>query len=388
MPASAFLLAFAAAWIHGVSNVFVGRRQEPEAAFAFMLIVGVIAFAPIARLHLGRRRRCDSRTSPRRQPLELGYFAFLAAGYRISEVSLIYPVARGAAPILVLVGAVLVLRHGTTRGAGGGRDRRRRGDRARPRHRLRWRRVPTPTGSCSRSRQARSSPATRSSTSRVCTHAAPIPYIELALIGPAVVYSLAIWRLRGAVAFRREATWGIGLVGVILVRHLHPRPVRAAARAGGERLGGARDERRDRVGARGGDGARARDEDALRRRRARGGRDRARRTHVVRLQVARQRRTRLRAMKSTFAGRSARRRIRYRYQSGPVGGRDEDVVALAARGRAAACCGRRRASGTGSAVRGMSLSSANDIAWSISASSWVAIAVKPPAVSERSIRRA
>ena len=27
MPASAFLLAFAAAWIHGVSNVFVGRRQ-------------------------------------------------------------------------------------------------------------------------------------------------------------------------------------------------------------------------------------------------------------------------------------------------------------------------------------------------------------------------
>ena len=47
-------------------------------------------------------------------------------------------------------------------------------------------------------------------------HAAPIPYIELVLIGPAVLYSLAIWRVRGPVAFRREATWGIGLVGVIL----------------------------------------------------------------------------------------------------------------------------------------------------------------------------
>jgi drug/metabolite transporter (DMT)-like permease len=47
-------------------------------------------------------------------------------------------------------------------------------------------------------------------------HAAPIPYIELVLIGPAVLYSLVIWRVRGPVAFRREATLGVGLVGVIL----------------------------------------------------------------------------------------------------------------------------------------------------------------------------
>ena len=46
MPASAFLLAFAAAWIHGSSNVFLGRRKEPEAAFAVMLVVGVVAFGP------------------------------------------------------------------------------------------------------------------------------------------------------------------------------------------------------------------------------------------------------------------------------------------------------------------------------------------------------
>ena len=73
MPASAFLLAFAAAWIHGISNVFVGRRQEPEAAFAFMLVVGVIAFAPIAVLtwdvdaaaipYIAASRRSSSATS-------------------------------------------------------------------------------------------------------------------------------------------------------------------------------------------------------------------------------------------------------------------------------------------------------------------------------------
>ena len=50
MPASAFLLAFAAAWIHGVGNVIAGHRREPEAAFAVMLVVGVVAFAPVAIL--------------------------------------------------------------------------------------------------------------------------------------------------------------------------------------------------------------------------------------------------------------------------------------------------------------------------------------------------
>ena len=47
-------------------------------------------------------------------------------------------------------------------------------------------------------------------------HAAPIPFIELVLIGPAIVYSVAIWRLRGSVAFRREATPGVALVGIVL----------------------------------------------------------------------------------------------------------------------------------------------------------------------------
>ena len=78
-------------------------------------IVGVIAFAPIAVLTWD----VDAAAIPyiaASAALELGYFAFLAAGYRMSEVSLIYPVARGAAPILVLVGAVLFLHRGTTAG--------------------------------------------------------------------------------------------------------------------------------------------------------------------------------------------------------------------------------------------------------------------------------
>jgi drug/metabolite transporter (DMT)-like permease len=40
--------------------------------------------------------------------LELAYFALLAAAYRRSELSLVYPLARGLAPVFVLAGAVLI----------------------------------------------------------------------------------------------------------------------------------------------------------------------------------------------------------------------------------------------------------------------------------------
>ena len=214
MPASAFLLAFAAAWIHGISNVFVGRRTEPESAFAFMLVVGVIAFAPIAVFTWD----VDASAIPyiaASAALELGYFAFLAAGYRMSDVSLIYPVARGIAPILVLVGAVVVLGHGTSAGQVGGvvavgwESCSSAGS-------ARWRAPPTQTGSSSRSRPGAFIAGYTLVDKQGLHHAAPIPYIELVLIGPAIVYSLAIWRVRGATAFRKEATLGIAIVGVVL----------------------------------------------------------------------------------------------------------------------------------------------------------------------------
>jgi drug/metabolite transporter (DMT)-like permease len=211
MPASAFLLAFAAAWIHGVSNVFVGRRAEPEAAFAFMLVVGVIAFAPVAVLTWD----VDASAIPyiaASAALELGYFAFLAAGYRISDVSLVYPVARGIAPILVLVGAVVVLGHGTSTGqvagviAVGAGIVLVRGIGS----------MADATGFLLAIAAGGFIAGYTLVDKQGLDHAAPIPYIELVLIGPAIVYSLAIWRLRGAAAFKQEATPGIAIVGVVL----------------------------------------------------------------------------------------------------------------------------------------------------------------------------
>ena len=214
MPASAFLLAFAAAFIHGTSNVFVGRRQEPEAAFAFMLVVGVIVFAPIAVLTWDVEAAAIPYIAGS-AALELGYFAFLAAAYRIADVSLVYPVARGIAPILVLLGAVVFLRHGTTAGQVVGIVAVAVGI-------LLVRGV----GQLVRNADRRGFLLALTSGAFIAgytlvdkqglAHAAPIPFIELVLIGPAIMYLIAIWRLRGVRAFRQEATPGIAIVGIVL----------------------------------------------------------------------------------------------------------------------------------------------------------------------------
>jgi drug/metabolite transporter (DMT)-like permease len=214
VPVEAFFLAFAAAWIHGSSNVYVGGRREPEAAYAVMLVVGVVAFAPLALLTW----RVGSGAIPyiaASALLELGYFAFLAAAYRVSAVSLVYPVARGGAPILVLLGAVLFVGRGTSGGQILGVVAIAIGI-------LLVRGVGVAVAAAD----------TRGFVLALVTavfiagytlvdkeglkHAAPIPYIELVLTGPALVYLLAIWRVRGLPALRAETTFRVSGIGVIL----------------------------------------------------------------------------------------------------------------------------------------------------------------------------
>lgn len=214
MPLDAFLLAFAAAWIHGASNVFIGRRREPEAAYAVMLVAGVVVFAPVAALsfHVQASALPYMAASA---ALEFGYFAFLAAAYRISDVSLVYPVARGTAPVLVLLGAVVLL----GRGAGVGQVVG----------------VVTVAAGILLVRAARVAVAaadTRGFLLALVTgvfiagytlvdkeglrHAAPIAYIELVLTCPTLLYTLAIARVRGLDALRRETTVRVCVIGVIL----------------------------------------------------------------------------------------------------------------------------------------------------------------------------
>jgi drug/metabolite transporter (DMT)-like permease len=113
MPASAFAFALAAAGFHALWNLLLARARDVEAAAAVALLTAEIVFAPVAVLVW----RVDAGVWPwlvGSGLFELAYFALLAAAYRRAPLSVVYPVARGGAPVLVLLVSVVVLGHGTS----------------------------------------------------------------------------------------------------------------------------------------------------------------------------------------------------------------------------------------------------------------------------------
>jgi drug/metabolite transporter (DMT)-like permease len=113
VPTSAFLLALAAAFVHALWNLLLARARDPEAASAVALLTTLVVFAPVAVLFW----ELESGAWPyiaASSLLELLYFALLGAAYRRAELSVVYPLARGVAPVLVLVVGVLALGADTT----------------------------------------------------------------------------------------------------------------------------------------------------------------------------------------------------------------------------------------------------------------------------------
>ena len=108
MPASALGLALAAAALHALWNLLLARERDPEATTAVALVVFVLALAPLA----AATWRVESGAVPYilgSGALELVYVALLATAYRHFELSLVYPLARGLAPVLALVIVLVVV---------------------------------------------------------------------------------------------------------------------------------------------------------------------------------------------------------------------------------------------------------------------------------------
>jgi drug/metabolite transporter (DMT)-like permease len=107
VPATALALALAAAALHAGWNLVIARAGDPEGAGAAATLVAVAVFAPVAALTW----QVDWSAAPyiaASAAAELAYFALLAAAYRRADLSLVYPIARGLAPVLVLAGAAAV----------------------------------------------------------------------------------------------------------------------------------------------------------------------------------------------------------------------------------------------------------------------------------------
>jgi drug/metabolite transporter (DMT)-like permease len=107
VPLDALALALAAAVLHAGWNLLLARSRDTEAATALAVVVLVLAVSPVAALTW----RVDGSAVPyiaASAGLELVYVALLAAAYRRFELSLVYPLARGLAPVLALLVVVVV----------------------------------------------------------------------------------------------------------------------------------------------------------------------------------------------------------------------------------------------------------------------------------------
>jgi drug/metabolite transporter (DMT)-like permease len=102
MPLDALGLALGAAGLHAFWNLLLARQRDTEAATAIALLVLVLVVALPAVLTW----RVEAAALPFivvSAALELAYVALLATAYRRYELSLVYPVARGLAPVLALL---------------------------------------------------------------------------------------------------------------------------------------------------------------------------------------------------------------------------------------------------------------------------------------------
>jgi len=101
MPASALGLALSAAVVHALWNVLLARARDPQAAGAVAVAVGVALWTPVALVTGGVSTEALPYV-PASAAFELAYWAMLGLAYRIGELSVTYPLARGMAPVLLL----------------------------------------------------------------------------------------------------------------------------------------------------------------------------------------------------------------------------------------------------------------------------------------------
>ena len=208
MPATALAFALAAAGFHAAWNLLLARAPDVESATVVALLTAEVVFAPVCVIVW----RADSSVWPwlvGSGLFETAYFALLAAAYRRAPLSVVYPVARGGAPVLVLAVSVIVLGHATSwsqaggvalvvcgvlfvRGLGGADGR----------------------GVLFGLAIAACICGYTLIDKQGIRHAGPLPYLELSMLGPTALYSAAVLKVRGVEAVRAAARMPSFLAGV------------------------------------------------------------------------------------------------------------------------------------------------------------------------------
>ncbi len=108
MSTLALSLALGAAAVHAFWNVLLARAKDAQAAAAVAVPLAIVLYAPVAVMrwridwtHVGPYLAASS-------SFQLVYFILLVAAYQRFELGVVYPLARGLAPVIVLVVGRLV----------------------------------------------------------------------------------------------------------------------------------------------------------------------------------------------------------------------------------------------------------------------------------------
>ena len=116
MPLSAVALALGAAFLHAGWNVALAGARDTRSSAAGLLLWGVALLA-IPAIATGGVSASALPYVGASAILELVYFVLLARAYDGGEISVVYPIARGSAPVVVLVFGAIALREGVPAGA-------------------------------------------------------------------------------------------------------------------------------------------------------------------------------------------------------------------------------------------------------------------------------
>ena len=204
MPTTALAFALAAAVFHALWNLLLARAPDVQAATAVALITAEVVFAPVAVIVW----RVDSGVWPwlvASSLLQLLYFGLLSVAYTRAPLSVVYPIARGGAPVIVLLVSVAVFGHATSAGQVAGVVTIVIGILL-----VRGLTTSSTAGVVFGLAIAACIASYTLVDSHGITYAAPIPYLELSMVVPTVVFAGTVIHRRGGAAVR--AAVGAGSV--------------------------------------------------------------------------------------------------------------------------------------------------------------------------------
>ena len=198
--------------LHAAWTLLLARAPDTDAATAAALVIAVLVFAPFAALSWD----VEAAAAPYialSAAFELGFFATLALALRSGEVGIVYPLSRGAAPVLVLLVGVIALGHDASaaqvagigaiaagvllaRGFDGRASARDSG-------------YALACGACIAGYTL--------TDSYGLDHAAPVPYLECVLVPTVLGYAgVLAWRRGGTRAIRAAGTPRIGVAALCI----------------------------------------------------------------------------------------------------------------------------------------------------------------------------